>query len=180
MKKQYIALLRGINVGGNRKIKMADLREILTKAGLEQVKTYIQSGNLVFFYKKEKTEKLSKIIKKAVKDTYDFDIETITFEVADFKKIVKNMPFEVNETNIKTFYIMMLKTAVMADNIIPQLEKYIKTGEIIKPTEKVLYIQYPNGFGRTKLTNNVVEKALKTSATTRNWRTRNKIVELCD
>jgi uncharacterized protein (DUF1697 family) len=180
MKQQYIALLRGINVGGNRKIKMADLKKILIEIGLEQVQTYIQSGNVVFFYKKEKTELLSEMIKKAVKEAYGFDIETITFEVADFRAIVENMPFEVNETNIKTFHIMMLKTAVEEDGIVEKLDKYITTGEIIQPTKKVLYLQYPNGFGRSKLTNNVVEKTLKISSTTRNWRTMNKILGLCD
>lgn len=180
MKQQYIALLRGINVGGNRKIKMADLKKILIEMGLEQVKTYIQSGNVVFYYKKEKTEELSEMIKKAVKDIYDFDIETMCFEVENFRKIVENMPFEVNETNIKTFHIMMLKTTIEKANVVEKLEKYITTGEIILPTEKVLYLQYPNGFGRSKLTNNVVEKTLKTFSTTRNWRTMNKILELCD
>jgi uncharacterized protein (DUF1697 family) len=180
MKQQYIALLRGINVGGNRKIKMADLKKKLIEIGLEKVQTYIQSGNVIFYYKKETTERLSEMIKKVVKETYDFDIETMTFEVANFRKIVENMPFEVNETNVKTFHIMMLKTAVEEDNIIEKLEKYITTGEIIQPTQKVLYLQYPNGFGRSKLSNNVVEKALKTSSTTRNWRTMNKILELCD
>jgi uncharacterized protein (DUF1697 family) len=180
MKQQYIALLRGINVGGNRKIKMADLKKILIEIGLEQVQTYIQSGNVVFFYKKEKTELLSEMIKKAVKEAYGFDIETIIFEVVDFRAIVENMPFEVNETNIKTFHIMMLKTAVEEDGIVEKLDKYITTGEIIQPTKKVLYLQYPNGFGRSKLTNNVVEKTLKISSTTRNWRTMNKILGLCD
>jgi uncharacterized protein (DUF1697 family) len=120
------------------------------------------------------------MIKKAVKEAYGFDIETIIFEVVDFRAIVENMPFEFNETNIKTFHIMMLKTAVEEDGIVEKLDKYITTGEIIQPTKKVLYLQYPNGFGRSKLTNNVVEKTLKISSTTRNWRTMNKILGLCD
>ena len=174
---KYVSLLRGINVGGNRKIKMADLRNHLSNNGLSAVQTYIQSGNVIFEHKDEDTNLLSNLIINTIQEHYGFEISVMTFNAADFKTIVQSQPFNINETDIKQYHVMMTNDEMPA-NAATQLEKYIKTEEEIIPIGQCLYLRYPNGFGRSKLTINVVEKRLTTNATARNWRTMTKLFEM--
>lgn len=174
----YIALLRGINVSGQKKIKMADLRGLLTKAGLSEVKTYIQSGNIVFDSAEESPSGLAALIQKVILDQYGWKVPTLVLTPAELQAAVAGYPWsDKDDRTPEKIYITFLESEPAAENqaaidgqaYLP--EEYLVVG-------KIIYFYPPNGAGRAKMNNNFFEKKLKVSATTRNWRTTNKLIEM--
>lgn len=173
---KYIALLRGINVGGQKKIKMAALQGICEEIGLQNVQTYIQSGNLVFESSEEVVPHLEKNIKGAIQEHFGFDVPVMVMKQAYLKQIVENNPFlkAAAELDTKLLHVTFLAEKPAKDLVDALAEKDYGTDEF-KVVEHCVYLYFPNGYGRTKLTNTVFEKKLKVNATTRNWRTINKL-----
>jgi uncharacterized protein (DUF1697 family) len=95
----YISLLRGINVSGKHLIKMEDLRNLLTQAGLLQIKTYIQSGNLVYQSSERNIESLNGIIEKTIFNNYKFEVPVITLKLNDLEKARDENPFLIDPLN---------------------------------------------------------------------------------
>ena len=175
---RYIALLRGINVGGQKRIKMIDLKSMFESLGFKNVKTYIQSGNVIFDYDTTDTIKLANQIEEKISEIFGFLVKTIIRTDEELRSIVANNPF-VKEPNIeldKLHVTFMLdipdpSTVLLLDVKKEENEKFL----IIS---KEVYLYCPNGYGNTKLTNGMFEKKLKVFATTRNWKTINSIVEI--
>lgn len=173
---RYIALLRGINVGGQKKIKMIDLQNIFKSLSFENVKTYIQSGNVIFDSESTDIINLTNEIKKKINENLGFSVETIIRTAEEIRNIVNNNPF-IKEPNIELdkLHVIFLSdipnpsTVMLLDIRKEENEKFL----IIS---KVVYLYCPNGYGKTKLNNSMFEKKLKTVATTRNWKTLNNIV----
>ncbi len=94
----YVSILRGINVGGHRMIKMDALRQLFAKFGLANSRTYIQSGNVVFQGKKTNPQELENKIADAIANTFGFDVPVLVKELEEFKRIVENNPFAANKT----------------------------------------------------------------------------------
>ncbi len=172
---KYIALLRGINVSGQKIIKMADLRAYLTKAGFNNVNTYIQSGNIVFESSEINTALLEDKIKGTIEQYYGFIVPTIVLTLLEIEHAISKQPFK--DIDDKRLYLTYLSQNP-DENGMEKLLKYQTNGEELKLIGKVLYMYSPNGVARSKLTNNLVEKNLAVSATTRNWRTSNKLLVL--
>lgn len=170
----YIALLRGINISGQKIIKMADLRAFLTEAGLSQVQTYIQSGNIIFESSQSRKE-LTKLIIETIEKHYGFHVPTIILTPAELQQAADNNPYQGTEGN--KLYLTFLSEAPLLDGL-DAIMSVKKTDEEIKLIEKVLYFHCPNGAARSKISNNLVEKKLAVRATTRNWRTTNKLLDL--
>jgi uncharacterized protein (DUF1697 family) len=175
---RYIALLRGINVGGQRIIKMVDLKDTFEASGFDNVKTYIQSGNVIFDYKPIDTKELANQIQKKISQTFGFSVKAIVRTEDKFERIINNNPF-INEPNIN---IDKLHVTFLLD--IPRLSQ-VSVSDIKKEeTEKFLivsqeiYLYLPNGYGNSKLNNTMFERKFNTTATTRNWKTINKLLEL--
>jgi len=173
----YIAILRGVNVSGKNKIKMAALRESLENLGFTHVKTYIQSGNIVFETLEASVKKLSEKIQKKIVSDFDCSPSVIVKTPLEINKTIKNNPFlkKKNYDPSKFHVTFLSKLPKKID-----LEKLseVKSEDQMYCSGKDIYLYCPNGYGRTKLTNNFFEKLLAVSATTRNWRTINNLYEL--
>ncbi len=179
--KTYIALLRGINVSGQKKIKMADLKTMLEGIGFRSVTTYIQSGNVVFESNEENTNILSDLIKKGIEERFGFDVPVLVLTYKILASIYQDNPFskriEKEEIEEKKMYFTLLSTPPDPDAIAELTAKDYKAEEFVI-TKSVVYFYAANGYGRTKLNNNFFEKKLKCSATTRNLKTVTKLLEL--
>jgi len=173
---KYIALLRGINVGGQKKMKMLDLRAMCEKIGLKEVQTYIQSGNIIFESPEKDTVILEKALKGEIQESFGFDVPVMVMKQAYLQQVVENNPFlEKNaELDTKLLHVTFLAEKPTTSLVKELTEKDYGTDEF-EVIEKQVYLYFPNGYGRTKLTNNIFEKKLQVAATTRNWRTINKL-----
>ena len=169
--KKYIVLLRGINVSGKNKLPMAELRQLLNDLQFQNIQTYIQSGNIILDSQKEKSE-TCEIIKEGIFAKLGYEIPVIARTISEFKKVVDNYPFSKENEKIVAFTFLNkvpIKTTIDIKNI--KEDKY-------KVDNDVVYLNCSSGFGKTKLTNNSIEKKLNVIATTRNLRTTLKLLEL--
>lgn len=171
-----IAVLRGINVGGKRKLLMADLKELMNKLGFKDILTYIQSGNIVF--SSEFPPKIIETqIEKAIKEQFDYDVPVIVKEAKSIEKAVQNNPYFHESIDLKTLHITFLKDVPSKDNIKAILEIDVKPDQFTIVEDNV-YLFVEGKFHQSKLTNNFFEKKLGVGATTRNWKTTLKLLEL--
>lgn len=159
----YVALLRGINVGGNRIIKMTDLRAMFEKAGATDVATYIQSGNVVFKHASRSATKLAAELEKKLG-------LTVVLRTADeMQAVLDNNPFPPEHTHV--FFLRTPgKIDLDPEPFLP--EKWQIVG-------KELYVYLPNGLGRSQLVGKLMRKPPVTDATARNWRTCEKLTAMC-
>jgi len=171
----YLALLRGINVGGQKKIPMAELRELLSKSGLEKVQTYIQSGNVLFQSSEEEKEKLEALIQNTIKSHFGFEVPILVLKPEDLQKIFDNCPF--SEERKANSYFMMLYAAPEKDLVI-EVSKLSYANETFIITNNVIYFYYSLGFGKAKCNTNFFERKLKVTATARNYKTMVKLLSL--
>ena len=172
--KIYIALLRGINVSGHKKILMTDLRALLEKSGLNNIKTYIQSGNVIFS-SSEKKETVSDIIFEAIQKQYGWEVPVLVFTSTELKSIFDNCLFS-EEKKEKSYFILLESN--------PTKDLIIETSKLSTPKEEFvitnycIYMYYSLGAGKAKLGTNFFERKLKVKATARNYRTIKKLLEL--
>ena len=170
-----VALLRGINVSGKNLISMKDLEGLFLSAGMKNVTTYIQSGNVVFEHSKVSGKELEETLEKAISKKFGFDVPVIVRAASDISKVIKSMPFPASEERM--LYITFLK-GLPAVDLSEQLSRVLTDGDSIQITGKHVYLQINNGYGNTKLSNNFIEKQLRVTATTRNLKTVKKLKEL--
>ncbi|MCF8260963.1 MAG: DUF1697 domain-containing protein [Melioribacteraceae bacterium] len=174
--KTYIALFRGINVGGNNILPMKGLVEVLAKMGLENVQTYIQSGNVTFSSNQFDSNQLAYEISRNIFHKFGFEPKILILSSADLKKTIDNNPFPVETGKLLHFFFLSKPSKV------PDLEQILKLkseSEEFKLTEKVFYLFAPEGIGRSKLAAKV-ERCLGVSVTARNWNTISKIISMID
>ncbi len=176
--KTYVALLRGINVGGKRKIKMESLRIMLEDLGYHNVQTYIQSGNIIFQSNKE-TRVLSAAIEQAILDTYELEVPTIVIPKNEFEAILENCPFNKEDEGIilSKIYFSLLSKEVTQEQIV-LLEQLASGEEDYEIGHKVIYIYCPNNYHKSKIHTNSLERKLKQAITTRNLKTMQKLLSL--
>lgn len=175
--KTYIALLRGINVSGQKKIKMAELRTHLSEWGFSAVQTYIQSGNIVLQEAESSQEQIAERIHQGIQSVYGFDVPVMVLVPEDLDRVLANNPF-LPEKDPKRLYVTFLSTQP-AQDLQDQLLGEDYTPEAFVLREQHIYFFSPSGYGRAKMNNNFFEKKLKVRATTRNWRTVNKLKDMC-
>ena len=174
----YICFLRGINVSGQKKIKMVELKEAFECMGFDQVTTYIQSGNVVFKTESTPTDQLELAIEAMLKTHFGFDIAVIVLTHDELTNAVQNNPYvKDQEKEEKKLYLAYLKELPTTENK-DLLARYDYFPEVYQINEKVLYFYAANGAGRAKMNTNFFEAKLKVKATMRNWRTSNKLLEL--
>ncbi len=174
-----IALLRGINVGGKRKILMADLKELFKDLGFENISTYIQSGNVIFNAQDDLSEiEIADKIEIAITEKYGFDVPVIVTTNNLLEKYVNENPFYKSENvDIKELHLTFLKEKPTAENTSNILTFNYEPDEFII-YDKAAFILCKGKFHQSKLSNNFFEKKLKVIASTRNWRTVLKLLEL--
>jgi uncharacterized protein (DUF1697 family) len=172
----FVALLRAANVGGT-KVDMAELRRGLDGLGLKNVQTYVQSGNVVFAAERDDPHELAAEIERLIKRTFDLDVKVLVLAAAELAQIAAANPFLEAGTDAKflhaTFLFAKVTEAATAALALPAAD-----GEQVSLVGRVLYLHLPHGYGRTKLSNAYFERALRTPATTRNWRTVTALVEM--
>ena len=177
--EKYICLLRGINVGGNRKIKMADLRSVLSEIDLENVKTYIQSGNIYFESKEKDYRKLETKITNLILDKFGHEVPVMVRQSKELKSIFENNPYLSEEEDLRMIHVAFLSDAPTTEAFDElDLEKFAP--DKCQLFERAIYIHYPEGSYKSKLTGNFLEKKLKLKVTARNWKTVLKLVEMIE
>jgi len=177
----YIALLRGINVSGKNILKMADLKQLFVDLGFSNVTTYIQSGNIIFMSQETNIAAIETQIFEGIKQLFGYSVKVLIITNKQLKIVYTSNLFLLRESiDITKLHVTFLKGNYCLDEI-KNLEKLISTtNEEFKIIANWAYLYLPNGAGKAKLTNNLFEKKLKTTATSRNWRTITKLVELSD
>ena len=172
-------MLRGINVSGQKKIQMTDLKALYEALKFKDITTYIQSGNIIFkASEKTSDETLAAKIEKAIYKKYNFNVPVIIRSVEEMDNTISVNPFlKENGLNTEKLHVTFLADNPQQTNIesIKHIDyspdKFIITG-------KEVYLYCPNGYGITKLSNNFFENKLKIKATTRNWKTVNRLFAL--
>lgn len=174
----YIAILRGINVGGAGMIKMSVLQRAFEEAGFGNVKTYIQSGNVLFNHKKSEPGILADEITAFLRRDLKMEIPVLVLALQHMTEVFENNPF-VNDRqeDITKLHATFLATLPEIERI-SKIEKDKYFPDEFHLSGKTLYLFCPNGYGRTKLNNNFFESKLKMAATTRNWKTVTELVRL--
>lgn len=176
----YIALLRGINVSGQKKIKMDDLRSLFENLNFYEVITYIQSGNIVFKTEKRDQIKLVTLIREEIIKNFGFEVEVIILNVQEINEVFENNPFiKDTKKDREKFYVTFLSEKPSNGNM-ERLSKYDYNPEEYHIINATIYFYAPNGYGRAKMNNNFFEKILGVYATTRNWKTVHKLVDLTE
>ncbi|MCO4798894.1 MAG: DUF1697 domain-containing protein [Colwelliaceae bacterium] len=176
---QYLALLRGINVSGQKAIKMASLISLCQKIGFEEVTTYIQSGNICFKSANKDIEKLTLLLQENIKQEYNFDVPVLIIKHRTLEEIYNNLPFKNIDVASEGNKVLVSFLSTQPDQEkITHLLSYVKAPEKLSVDKQALYLHCPNGYGKTKLSNNFVENKLKVTATTRNLKTIVKLIAL--
>ena len=174
----YVSMLRGINVGGKAQIRMDTLRGIYVESGFSKVRTYVQSGNVVFESSEQDIAGLEKRIEAHIEQTCGFPIPVFIRQAQDLQEIITCNPFliERNE-DASELHVTFLQ----------QTPRETEWSKIVAPSgivdefsrgEMAIYLFCPNGYGKTKLTNGFFERKLGVSVTTRNWNTVNALYKM--
>lgn len=177
----YLALLRGINVSGQKSIKMENLRERMDAAGYKNVKTYIQSGNVVF----ESTEKSKTVLAKAFEaflmKEYGYEVTVFIVDANDVEQAIDNNPFvegrAEEEPGFKKLYVTFLSEEPSAEAM-EKLRQAPIGEDKIEVIGTILYFNLFSKASDSKLSNSLIESKLKLRATTRNWNTTLKLLSM--
>ncbi|MDO6737008.1 DUF1697 domain-containing protein [Wenyingzhuangia sp. 2_MG-2023] len=172
---KYIVLLRGINVGGKNKIILNDFVKILTdKTEIKSVISYIQSGNFVIESSLTKNTKISDLIQNTIQQEYQYKIEVFCYRLTDFIEIVKSYPYEIlNKRN----YVVFTKQKPNIENIELLSQKDFGK-DLYQIGQKSISILYATKYSASKINNNFLEQQLHIKATSRNWNTVVKLIEM--
>lgn len=176
--QKYIAILRGINVSGKNKIKMVALRNTLSAAGFAKVQSYIQSGNLVFVHEGLDPFLLAEKIRQIVLQAFDIDAPVVAKDFDDYYKIYHSNPFlKQPEIDFSKLHISFLANRPSRE-LMSNIKDFIDPPNKLLPGTDVIYIHTPNGYSKSKFTNNFLESKLKVTASTRNLKTTQKLLEM--
>jgi uncharacterized protein (DUF1697 family) len=176
----YIALLRGINVGGHKQVAMEKLRAAVEAIGCTPVQTYIRSGNLVFRARKSPPEAWSKKIEVAIERAFGFPVRVITRTQAEFEELVGSNPFSKEKDadgNAAKLHVSFLAEAPLPA-VRKEMEKLTTLPDRMHCGEREIYFHLPNGFAGSSLLHNPLERKLLKAATSRNWRTVNALLDM--
>ena len=171
----YIALLRGINVSGQKKVPMAELRELLLESGFKNVQTYIQSGNVIFKSERKDVEKLELEIHNAIKKHFGFEVPILIIKPYVLQQIFDDCPF-TEEKKANSYFMLLYSNPDV--HLVNEVSKMSYQDEEFIISNNCIYFYSSIGYGRTKFNNNFFERKLKTTATARNYKTMVKLLSL--
>lgn len=174
----YIGLLRGINVGGHKKIIMAEFRALLEKNGFHDVKTYIQSGNIVFKHPDDNINLITSQLENVIQNHYQFEVPTLVLTRTYLDSVFNQNPL-INDDSIdetKSIFTF-LKTEPDAEKL-AELKNVSFPNETIIFGDQAIYFYCSTGYGTAKFTHTFIERKLKVQATSRNYRTTKKLIEM--
>ncbi len=159
-------------------IKMDALRKLYENMGFQDVRTYVQSGNVVFKGGDIELFSLEKSIGQQIKTDFDFEVPVIVLTVDLLNQVITNNPFLADPSKEHSFLHLTFLASKPKVYDKEAIESKKEGGEAIRFSDKVIYLYCPNGYGRSKLTNNLIEARLKVKATTRNWKTVNELLKI--
>jgi uncharacterized protein (DUF1697 family) len=174
---RYVALLRGINVGGNTMIKMTELKSSFETLGFKNVTSYINSGNLAFDANKTAEEKLAGKIEKAIASGFGMKIQVMVREQSSIAEILTNNPFKGEFESHKEMHVLFMKDKMPEDKQAQLLENN-RHNEKFAVCGREIYALLKLGVADSLLGKGFIERKLKTPITARNWRTVEKIADL--
>ena len=175
----YVSMLRAVNVGGSGLIKMEPLREAYEALGLADVRTLLQSGNVVFRSGLTDRSRLVKRIMQEIERRFDLQVEVILRTLAEIASIVDRGPVLSPRADKSKLLVMFLSSVpdAAAQAALKKWHKGKELKELLEMRGPEIYLYYPDGVGRSKLTGAVIENKLDTAGTARNWNTLIKLVE---
>ena len=174
---KYAAFLRGINVGGKNKVRMETLREICSALEFKNVKTYINSGNVIFETGETDDKKLAAKIQGAIEEEFTLKIKVMVRTIDEIKGVVENNPFTGQFENDKDLYVLFLDAELPEDKRRLLLSNNNENEEFAVRNREIFCLLRVSVLD-SLLGKDYIGKKLKVSATARNWRTVNKIAEL--
>ncbi len=173
-----ICLLRGINVGGNKQIKMAELKTLYESLGFTGVKTLLQSGNVVFEAESPDLTALTHQIEAAIIRHFGFESKIILRTTAQWKDVIRRHPFSAEQLAEPSKILVTFLRDVPTTELIEAMSAEYLGSEKLHVSGHECYVYFPDGMGRTKLDNHFIERRLNTTGTGRNWNTVNKLLVL--
>jgi uncharacterized protein (DUF1697 family) len=170
----YAGLLRGVNVGGNQKLKMAELKSLCEEAGLTDVSTYLQSGNVVF--RTRKKTGVAELLRKALHARTGLDVSILLRTPAELREVIARNPVK-GEPNPSRLLLVFLSDA-LSDDAKAMLQRERAGREELHFAPRELYTYYPDGVADSRLANAITDRKLKVACTARNWNTVTALAEL--
>jgi uncharacterized protein (DUF1697 family) len=173
----HVALLRGVNLGGKNRMPMVDLAQLFVENGCADVRTYIQSGNVLFRVSEAKAEKLPGLIAKRITEVFGYRVPVVLRTAGQLADIIDNNPFLKAGAPEEMLHVFFLSSRPESCNI-ACLDPLRSPPDAFFVREREIYVQLPNGVAETRLTNAYFDSRLATICTGRNWRTVLKLREL--
>ena len=173
----YVALLRGINVGGKHKLPMKDLVEIFNAGTCKDVRTYIQSGNVVFTCKDSVATSLCQSLEKRIEARFGFPAPIVLRSGEQLAQVLRNNPFLKAGKPEQALYVSFLAHEPAAEAV-AKLDANRSPGDKFQILGREIYLYLPNGMGNSKLTNAYFDSKLATISTARNWATVLKVLAM--
>ncbi|WP_030421835.1 DUF1697 domain-containing protein [Streptomyces sp. NRRL F-5065] len=179
MTTMYAALLRGVNVGGNRKVPMADLRALLTDLGHTDVRTHLQSGQAVFAAARGDEESLAAELARAVGERFGFPVDVIVRDHAYLRSVIDDCPFPAATLEARQLHVTYFSGPVDTERF-AEIDRTAHLPEEFRLGDRALYLYAPEGLGRSRLADILARPRLTKGlvATSRNWNTVVKLAEL--
>jgi uncharacterized protein (DUF1697 family) len=180
MPATYVALLRGINVGGKNPLPMKALAEEFVAVGCEHVRTFIQSGNVIFSAPPGKDEgELARLLCERLAERFSYTAALVLRTAEELRAAIATNPYLALGAPEETLHVMFL-TATPDTARVEKLDPDRSPGDEYRVIGREIYLHLPNGMARTKLTNAYFDSKLDVTSTARNWRTTTKLLELME
>ena len=167
----HIALLRAINLGAHNAVPMADLRDLLTRLGFRDVRSLLQTGNLVFESDGSAGEQLERLLEAEAKKRLRLETDFFVRSGQEWRTVIKRNPFPREAVGDPAHLVVMFLKGAPDAKTVKALQTAITGSEVVRGVGKHLYAVYPDGIGRSRLTNALIEQKLGTRGTGRNWNT---------
>ncbi len=176
--KKHIALLRGINVGGQNLVAMAALRDMLGDLGFADCQTLLQSGNVVLDSPRLTGERLERFLEAETAARLKVECDYLVRTAKEWRAIIASNPFPDEADRDPGHLVVMCLKAAPTKAAVGELAAAIRGPELVRGAGQQLYVVYPDGIGRSKFTGTLIERTLKTRGTARNWNTVRRLAAL--
>lgn len=173
----YVALLRGINLGPRNKLPMPELAKMFAALNCEEVRTHIQSGNVVFCASPKIATGVSEALQKKIRQRYGFEVPVVLRSAEEMQAAVRDNPYAKRKSFEDVVHVMFLADRPAAERV-KALDPNRSPGDEYIVQGREIYLWLPNGVGRTKLSNAYFDSKLATVSTGRNWQTVLKLAEM--
>ncbi|NJP65075.1 DUF1697 domain-containing protein [Streptomyces spiramenti] len=174
-----VLLLRGVNVGGSRKVPMAELREVLVAAGHRRVRTLLQSGNAVLVTDPGPPEAVASAVEADLRERFGFPVEALVLGVAALRGVVARCPFPTEGIDPTRLHVVFLDRS-SREHPLADADPARFAPDEMRLGERQIYVRYPNGSGRSRLAQALSAQPPVGFATARNWRTVTRLLELAE